>query len=92
MPGFFLFLFFFFLEGENYTVDAVTQSGWGRAVIENMPQMCFTATTLHFGPAHTMGIIRGVDNAGFGYRLVKARPSTATVELGITHEKGIATG
>jgi hypothetical protein len=39
-----------------------------------------------------MGIIRRIDDTGFGNRLIETGPSAATVEFGITLEERVSTG
>ena len=87
-----LFRFFGLLEIQDHTVDAITEAGGWRAVVENMPQVGFTTAAHDFGAIHSMAVVGVIDYAAFADGLIKAGPATTTFKFGITDEEGIATG
>ena len=78
-----LFCFVRFVEIKDHGVDAVTEACWWRPVVENMPQMGFTAAALYFGTLHAVGIVRRIDYAGFADGLVKTGPAAAAFKFGV---------
>ena len=75
------------LKPQYHTIDAITESGWGRTIFENVTKMGLAATALHFGSFHAMAIVWQIDNALLGNRLKKTGPSAAAVKFGIALEQ-----
>src|SRR5499427_6841126 len=69
-------------EFQGHAVDAVTQAGRLRAIVEHVPEMPAATAAMHFLPDHAervvgVGLHRAVD------RSVEARPARSRVELGL---------
>src|SRR4030095_14104848 len=71
--------------------NTVTQACRRRAVVENMPEVGLTATTLNFGSLHAMCMIGGIDYTSFTDGLIKTWPATSALEFGIAFKKRVST-
>src|SRR5271168_1376240 len=73
----------FRLELQRGRIDAVTQSGRPRAVLEHMAEMAVATGAKHLGADHAVGHIALLVDVTFGCRLGEAWPAAAGIELGI---------
>ena len=64
-------------EGEGCRVNAVTQTGWLRAVVEDMPEVGITATTKDLSPDHKPSLVLFLGDILRGNRLIIARPTSS---------------
>src|SRR4051794_40620567 len=77
---------------ERHAVHAVALAGRLRTVVENVAEMAAAAAAMNFGARHEKTAV-GVGFDRLVERRRKARPSGATVELGVRREKRLtATG
>src|SRR5436190_3674022 len=73
-----------FMEDQRGGVEAVAQSSWARAVLEDMAEMAIAARAENFDACHAMGVIGVVDDVFRRDRFEKAGPTGAGIELGIS--------
>src|SRR6201996_7739355 len=80
----------FRIELQRRRIDAVTQSGRPRAVLEHMAEMTIAARAQHFGADHAVAHVAFLVDTAFGCRLGEARPAAAGIELGIGLEQRLS--
>src|SRR5262245_34850008 len=68
-------------EFQGHAVDAVTQAGRLRAIVEHVPEMPAATAAMHFLPDHAEVVGAGLHCAVD--RSVEARPARSRVELGL---------
>ena len=86
----FLFGGFRFFKIQYYAVDAISQAGRRRAVVENVPQVRLTAAAHDFDAMHSEAIVRSLGNGFLADRLKETRPSASALVFSVAFEKGIA--
>jgi hypothetical protein len=77
----------FFVKFECCRINAVTFSGGGRAVVENVPQVGTASGTKYFHSLHTKAVVGFQPHIQVRDRLVVARPSCPRFKFGGTAEK-----
>ena len=70
------------MKDQPKTVDAVTQAGRFRPVVEDMAEMAAATAAVDFGAQHAVGAVVGLAD-GVIERLVKTRPAGAALEFRI---------
>src|SRR5579863_2816187 len=74
------------LEVHRHAVDAIAQVRRRRAVLEHVAEMAAAAAALHLGANHAVAAIGyGLDRTRF--RIIKARPAGAALELLVRGEQ-----
>src|ERR1043166_5043867 len=80
----------FFCERQRRGVDAVTQAGGFRPVIENMAEMRVAAGATDFVARHEMTGVSFDPDGFLGYRLIETRPAGAALEFRVRAEQRCA--
>src|SRR5690606_10872369 len=77
-------------EVEGYRVQAVAQSGGGRAIVEYVAEVAAAAGTGDLGAHHAVAEVSGLGDIFLYRRGVEARPAATGVEFGAGVEQQVA--
>ena len=76
-------------EGQRRRIDAISQAGGRRAIIENMPEVRIAVGTDQLGSPHAHAIVDFLPNTRFLHFAVKAGPSATGVKLTLRIEQRV---
>src|SRR6476469_470536 len=68
-------------EFQRHSIDAVSQAGRRRAIVENMPLMAVASSAMDFGSRHEEFLVGFRFDGGLLDRSPKARPPRSTLEF-----------
>jgi hypothetical protein len=81
-----------FGKSHCHRIHAITQTGWTRAIVEQVPQVRVTQPARNSCSHHEQGVVRGFQDIVFRDGRPKARPARAGFEFGLgIKQRGIAT-